>query len=125
MILTSHAFYHISWRTHVHERALKVHHNLSQDVQNAHVTAHACHCMSHTLPVLLIFFALAHAQTTAPSDGTVEHKRAPRVDPMAIFVEAMENLKPLIGVAGIKKGGATYKVTETPTLLPLHPTHRI
>ena len=39
------------------------------------------------------------------------------MDPMAIFVEAMDNLKPLIGVAGVKKGGATYKVT--PTLLAL------
>ena len=35
------------------------------------------------------------------------------MDPMAIFVEAMDNLKPLIGVAGVKKGGATYKVTPT------------
>ena len=65
---------------------------------------------AHFIVLFVMLFPFGVFSQDATSDGTLEHKRAPRVDPMAIFVEAMENLKPLIGVAGIKKGGATYKV---------------
>ena len=55
--------------------------------------------------------AEAAAAKASKSDTAIEHAQQENVDPVAMFVESLNTLMPVIGTLGIKRGG-TETVTQ-------------
>ena len=79
-------------------------------------------CTEGTLRLIIIYsdVLLSHIITISfviwncrikSKGGPSSEKAEVVVDPMAIFLQALENCKPIIGTTGVRRGGKLYHVS--------------